>query len=120
MPWIEDLYVSLAGGQRIGKLDMPNAYLHMTVEEESRKLLTKDFSAATVSSFASAPALFQKAMDQVLPWVPFIYCYLDDILISGPNEKTHQKSWMRSWDGWRSMACVLNRSVSFSRSQWSV
>lgn len=120
MPWIEDLYVSLAGGQRFGKLDMSNAYLQMELEEESIKLVTNDLSAATVSFFASALALFQKAMDQVLPRVLFIYCYLDDILISWPNEKTHQKPWMHSWDGWRSMACVLNRSVSFSRSQWSV
>ncbi|KAL2088046.1 hypothetical protein ACEWY4_016874 [Coilia grayii] len=40
IPCIEDLFASLAGGQRFSKLNLSNAYLQMEVEESSKKLLT--------------------------------------------------------------------------------
>ncbi|KAJ8346503.1 hypothetical protein SKAU_G00279040 [Synaphobranchus kaupii] len=98
IPRIEDLFASLAGGQRFSKLDLSNAYLQMEVEEESRKLLTFSTQKGLFChnrlpfGIASAPALFQKAMDQVLLGLPFTHCYLDDILVSGPDEETHLKT----------------------------
>ncbi|XP_056132822.1 uncharacterized protein K02A2.6-like, partial [Lampris incognitus] len=98
IPRIEDLFSSLAGGQRFSKPDLSNAYLQMEVVEESRKLLTiftqKGLFCYNRLPFgiASAPALFQKAMDQVLVGLPFTHCYLDDILVSGPDEETHLKA----------------------------
>ncbi len=41
---------------------------------------------------ASTPAVLQKAMDQVLLRIQYTNCYLDDILISGPDEKTHLRT----------------------------
>ena len=38
---------------------------------------------------ASAPAIFQKAMDRVLQGLPNVICYLDDILLTGRNEEEH-------------------------------
>jgi len=38
---------------------------------------------------ASAPALFQKLMDTVLQGIPGVTCYIDDILVSGKDEKQH-------------------------------
>ena len=38
---------------------------------------------------ASAPAIFQKAMDTVLQGLPNVICYLDDILITGHNEEEY-------------------------------
>lgn len=34
---------------------------------------------------ASAPALFQKMMDQILKNIPICACYLDDVIISELN-----------------------------------
>ncbi|XP_051782565.1 uncharacterized protein K02A2.6-like [Erpetoichthys calabaricus] len=98
IPRIEDLFASLAGGQHFSKLDLSNAYLQMEVEEKSRKLLTISTQKGLFCfnrlpfGVASSPALFQKAMDQMLLGLPYTHCYLDDILVSGPDEQTHLKT----------------------------
>lgn len=98
IPCIEDIFASLAGGQRFSKLDLSNAYLQMEVEEEARTLLTistqKGLFCYNRLTFGigSAPALFRKALDQVLLRLPFTHCYLNDILVSGPDEQTHLKN----------------------------
>lgn len=40
----------------------------------------------------SAPALFQGAMDQILSGLSGVQCYLDDLLITGPDEQTHLRN----------------------------
>ncbi|XP_041376685.1 uncharacterized protein K02A2.6-like [Gigantopelta aegis] len=40
LPRIEDIFASLAGGQRFSKIDLRQAYLQMEVDEKSRDLLT--------------------------------------------------------------------------------
>lgn len=94
IPCTEDLFTSLLGGQRFSKLDLSYGYLQMEVEK-SKNLLTISTQKALLCynhlsfGIASAPALFQKAMDQVLLSLPLAYCYLDDILMSGPDEEIH-------------------------------
>ncbi|XP_025758532.1 uncharacterized protein K02A2.6-like [Oreochromis niloticus] len=98
LPRIEDLFASLAGGQHFSKLHLANAYLQMEVEEESKKLLTVSTQKGLFRfnrlpfGVASSPALFQKAMDQVLLGLPYTHCYLDDILVSGPDKQTHLRT----------------------------
>lgn len=41
---------------------------------------------------ASAPAIFQKLIDQVLQGIDSVICYLDDILITGRNTESHMKN----------------------------
>ena len=41
---------------------------------------------------ASAPAIFQRAMDTILQGLPGVICYLDDILITGESDRTHLKN----------------------------
>jgi len=38
---------------------------------------------------ASAPAIFQKVMDTILQGLPNVFCYLDDILITGATQIEH-------------------------------
>lgn len=98
IPRIDDIFASLAGGQYFSKLDLSNAYLQMEMEEESKQLLTITTQKGLFKfnrlpfGVASSPALFQKAMDQVLLGLPYTHCYLDDILIGGPDELTHLKT----------------------------
>lgn len=37
----------------------------------------------------SAPALFQRAMDQILSGLTGVQCYLDDLLVTGPDKQSH-------------------------------
>lgn len=95
LPRIEDLFASLAGGQCFSKLDLSHAYLQMRVEEESRKFLTISTQKGLFQynrlpfGIASAPAIFQRAMDQILQGLPNVHCYLDDILVTGRTEAEH-------------------------------
>ena len=38
---------------------------------------------------ASAPAIWQRAMDQVLQGLPMVQCYLDDIIVTGRSTEEH-------------------------------
>ena len=42
-----------------------------------------------VYGIASAPALWQKAMDQVLQGIHGTQCYIDDIIVTGKNDQKH-------------------------------
>ncbi|XP_026142558.1 uncharacterized protein K02A2.6-like [Carassius auratus] len=95
LPRIEDLFASLAGGQCFSKLDLSHAYLQMRVEEDSRKFLTISTQKGLFQynrlpfGIASAPAIFQRAMNQILQGLPNVHCYLDDILVTGQTEAEH-------------------------------
>ncbi len=95
LPKPEDLFATLAGGQKFTKIDLTNAYQQMELEEGSRELVTinthKGLYRYTRLPFgvASAPALFQKTMDTALQDIPGVICYLDDILITGASDNEH-------------------------------
>ncbi len=38
---------------------------------------------------ASAPAIFQQIMEKILHGIPNVVCYLDDVLVTGPNKEKH-------------------------------
>ena len=42
-----------------------------------------------VFGVASAPTIWQKAMDQILEGVPHVQCILDDMIISGATDQEH-------------------------------
>ncbi|XP_034561964.1 uncharacterized protein K02A2.6 [Notolabrus celidotus] len=95
LPLIDDLFAGLSGGQKFSKIDLSQAYLQMHVEEESRDLLTINTHKGLFRycrlpfGITSAPALFQRAMDQVLSGLSGVQCYLDDILCTGANDEEH-------------------------------
>lgn len=95
LPLIDNIFSGLAGGQKFSKIDLCQAYLQMHVVPESQELLTivtlKDLYRYQKLPFGitSAPALFQRAMDQILSGLPGVQCYLDDLLITGSDEKSH-------------------------------
>ena len=93
LPRSEDLFATLSGGQRFSKIDLSQAYQQMHLDQESRELLTinthKGLYQYTRLPFgvASAPAIFQQAMDK--SGVPGTVCYIDDILVTGRNTEEH-------------------------------
>lgn len=95
LPLIDDIFASLSGGQRFSKIDLAQAYLQMEMEESSKKYLTINTHKGLfrynrlVFGVSSAPAVWQRAMDQVLQGVAGTQCYLDDIIVTGHDDKTH-------------------------------
>ena len=41
---------------------------------------------------ASAPAVFQRAMDAILQGIPGVICYIDDIVVTGESEEDHMRN----------------------------
>ena len=95
LPRIDEIYANLSGGQQFSTLDLREAYLQMEVEEDSKPYLTINTTRGLYQyqrlayGVASAPAVWQRAMDQVLQGIPGVQCYLDDIIVTGPTPEEH-------------------------------
>ena len=69
--------------------------MQVMLDSDSRKYVTinthKGLYCYTRLPFgiASAPAIFQRAMDSILQGIPQVLCYLDDILITGASKEEH-------------------------------
>ena len=92
LPRIEEIYANLSGGQQFSVIDLRQAYLPIEVEEESKTFLTVNTHRGVYQyqrlpyGVASAPAVWQRAMDQVLQGIPGVQCYLDDIIVTAREQ----------------------------------
>ena len=95
LPRADELFVEMAGGQKFTRLDLTNAYQQMELEEESRKLVTINTHQGLYRytrlpfGVSSAPALFQRTMDNILQGLDKVVCFIDDILITGKDDADH-------------------------------
>ena len=62
---------------------------------------------------ASAPSLWQGAIDQVLQKIPFTKCILDDIIISGKDDEQHLNNLKSVWSKGK-----LEEVFILSRKNW--
>ena len=95
LPKPEDLFATLAGGNKFTKLDLSQPYQQLALDEKSQKFVTINTYRGLYRynrlpfGVASAPALFQKLMDSVLQGIPYVICYIDDILVTGTSDEDH-------------------------------
>ena len=95
LPRIEDLFASLAKGQKFTKLDLKNAYAQVPLSDDSKKYTTINTTKGLFQyvrlpfGVAAAPAIFQRTMETVLQGIPNTCVYLDDILITGESDEQH-------------------------------
>ncbi|XP_043249938.1 uncharacterized protein K02A2.6-like [Colletes gigas] len=95
LPTIDELFSTLAGGQKFSKIDLKQAYLQMEVHPEDREILTLNTHRGLFKctrllyGIASAPAIWQREIEKVLQGIPGISVFLDDIKITGPDDQTH-------------------------------
>ena len=95
LPRVEDLYATLAGGQKFTKIDLSHAYSQIELDEPSRALTTITTHIGLFQytrlpfGINSAPAIFQRTIDNLIKDIPFTCAYLDDILISGRTDDEH-------------------------------
>ena len=98
LPKPEDLFATLSGGKVFSKIDLSQAYQQMQLDDCSKELVTVNTHRGLYRynrlpfGVASAPALFQRAMDTVLQGIPNVICYIDDILVSGKDHSHHLKN----------------------------
>ena len=95
LPRIEDIFANLAGGQKFSKIDLRQAYHQLEMEEDSKKYLTINTPMGLfqynrlVFGITSAPAIWQRTIDQVLEGTSGTSCILDDMIITGKNDEEH-------------------------------
>ena len=76
-------------------LDLSNAYLQMPLDEELKNLTTMNTSRGLFKynrlcfGIAATPAIFQGVMDLSLQGLKMVFCYLDDILITGKDKEEY-------------------------------
>ncbi len=98
LPKPEELFATLANGHKFTKLDLRQAYLQMELDESSRPYVTINTHQGLYQytrlpfGIASAPAIFQRLMENILQGIPSVVCYIDDILVTGTSEDDHMKN----------------------------
>ena len=96
LPTPEDIYNELAGSTVFSVIDIPDAYHHLEVDEESRELLTISTSEGLIRStrmlqgVKTAPSIFQKAMDVTLAGLKCAKAYFDDVIVFSRSVKEHK------------------------------
>ncbi|CAC5364000.1 unnamed protein product [Mytilus coruscus] len=95
LPRIDDIFASLSGGENFSKIDLRQAYLQLEMNEESKKYLTINTHrglyqySRMLFGVASAPAIWQKTIDQILQGLTGVQCILDDMVITVKNDREH-------------------------------
>ncbi|XP_056151530.1 uncharacterized protein K02A2.6-like, partial [Lampris incognitus] len=98
LPKPQDLFCTLAGGKHFTKLDLTQAYTQLDMDEKSKPFLSINTRRGLYVcnrlpyGVASAPAIFQRTMDEVLQGLDGVVCYLDDILITGTDTTAHLRN----------------------------
>lgn len=98
LPTADELFASMAGGVIFSKIDLLQAYLQMEVRPEDRHLLTlnthKGLYRCTrlMYGIASAPAIWQRTIENILGDIPGVAVFLDDIRIAGTSMEDHVRT----------------------------
>ena len=76
-------------------MDLSLAYAQLPLSEASQKYCVIATHRGLYAfqrllfGVASAPAIWQKTMDEILQGIPGVVCFYDDVLVSGANQKEH-------------------------------
>ena len=95
LPRIEEIFASLSGGKSFTKLDLAHAYNQVELDEEAKKLTVINTPKGLYQynrlpfGVASAPAIFQRTMENILQGIPRVSVYIDDILVTGATDEEH-------------------------------
>ncbi|XP_062541905.1 uncharacterized protein K02A2.6-like [Armigeres subalbatus] len=95
LPTVDELFASLAGGQKFSKIDLVQAYLQLEVAPDDREILTLSTHRGLyrpnrlMYGVASAPAIWQRQIEVILQGIEGVRVFLDDIKVTGPSDEVH-------------------------------
>ena len=97
LPSPEEVFKKLNGGKVFSKIDLSEAYLQISVEENSSKLLCINAHRRMykfdrlIFEIKVAPVIFQQVRDTMLGGFDFTFAYLDDIVLSSKTKELHRE-----------------------------
>jgi hypothetical protein len=100
-PHFSQMSINWAGCKYFSKIDLTKAYLQLKIHPDSQKFLTVNTHkrlyqyTRIVYGLASAPAIFQQVMDQILHGIKGVTCYLDDLLVAGATLEQAERRLVR-------------------------
>ena len=102
MPTPEEIFEAVGYSKVFSTLDLRSGYHQLPVRMEDKHKTAfwgiDEFGKDRLYQWKflpfglkNTPAEFQRVMDRVLAGLPFVKCYIDDILVFSENVKEHQK-----------------------------
>ena len=97
IPHIQDFTQRLAGSKKNSKIDLVRAYYQIPVEPSDvhKTAVTTPFGlfnfTRTPFGLRNSGQTFQRFIDHVTRRLDFVFVYLDDLLVTSPDHKTHKK-----------------------------
>ncbi|XP_030368972.1 uncharacterized protein K02A2.6-like [Scaptodrosophila lebanonensis] len=95
LPTRESLLHTVRRGTHFSKIDLKDAYLQMELDDSSKQFMVVSTPLGLFQyqrlpyGIASAPAIFQRYLEQLLNGIEGCGNYLDDIIITAPTVKEH-------------------------------
>lgn len=95
LPRPDELFAKLAGGQFFSKIDLSEAYHQLPLDADSKRFLVLNTPFGLYQyqrlpfGVASAPAIFQRFLEQLTASVPGCINYQDDIVVTGASTDEH-------------------------------
>ena len=97
IPHIQDFTQRLAGSKIFSKIDLVRAYYQIPVKPSDvhKTAVTTPFGlynfTQTPFGLQNSRQFFQRFIDTVTRGLDFVFVYLDDLLVTSPDHKTHKK-----------------------------
>lgn len=116
LPRIEDLFTAMSGGVLFTKLDLSHAYQQLCLAEDSKKYTTINTTKGLFEyqrlpfGVSSAPAIFQRTIDNLLSDLPGVVAYLDDVLVTGSSRQNHLDNLEKVLERLESAGVTLKKS----------
>lgn len=124
LPTVEDITHKLARMKVFTKLDAKSGYHQIPLDVESQLLTTfitpfgrYCFQRLPEGIFC-APEIFQREMTEILSGVEGVFVYMDDILVFGVDDESHDKALKEVLDRLKKANIVLNEGkCSYRKSE---
>ena len=97
LPTVEQILSLISGAKVFSKLDANAGFWRIPLAEVSKQLTTFITPNGRFSfnrlpfGILSAPEHYQKRMSSLLERLPGVVCQMDDVLIYGPDQETHDR-----------------------------
>ena len=115
LPLLRDFAANMSGSKVFSVIDLKKAYYQVPLSKSSipkTAIITPfgnfEFVVMPYGVCNAAPT-FQRLMDSIFAGVPFVFIYLDDLIIFSPNEQSHEEHLRHVLQLLRNHGLAVNR-----------